>query len=152
MAFPNNRRAFTLVEIMIVVTIIGLLAALAIPAFNRVRRLARITAFTNDLRIGKDAFETYALQKGTWPPDGAATMPAEMDGYLSPSKWSAETPLGGHWDWDFNQFGVTAGLSVYNPTADLATMRLVDSKIDDGDLATGNFRARTDGYVLILEL
>lgn len=36
-----NRRAFTLVEIMIVVVIIGLLAAMAIPAFEKVRQNSR---------------------------------------------------------------------------------------------------------------
>lgn len=143
--------AFTLVEIMIVVVIIGLLAALAIPAFTRVRNQARINVFVNDLRIAKDAFETYALETGGWPPDGTAGIPAEMSGYLDLNRWNGKTSLGGNWDWDNAQFGFVAGLSVYEPDADLAMMTLVDAEIDDGDLSTGIFRSRTNGYIMILE-
>ncbi len=147
----DRRSAFTLVEIMIVVVIIGLLAALAIPAFNRVRQKARVTTFINDLRIGKDAFETYALETGGWPPDGAAAMPTEMSGYMNLNRWGQTTSLGGNWDWDLNQFGYAAGLSVYQPNADDTVMQTVDAAIDDGDLNAGSFRKRADGYILVLE-
>lgn len=144
-------RGFTLVEIMIVVVIIGLLASIAIPAFNRLRTKSQVTAFANDLRIGRQGFDTYALEKGGWPPDGISGMPAEIAGYVSTTKFNGPTPLGGNWDWDNNQFGFTAGLSVFSPTADIATMREVDQNIDDGNLATGSFRARSSGYIYVLE-
>lgn len=133
------------------VVIIGLLAALAIPAFQRVRAQARVNAFLNDLRVGRDGFETYALENGVWPPDGGSGVPTEIDGYISTAKFNGTTPLGGNWDWDQGQFGITAGLSVLNPLADLDTMRLVDERVDDGNLATGSFRSRARGYIYILE-
>lgn len=147
----RSSRGFTLVEIMIVVVIIGLLAAMAIPAFQRVRAQSRVNAFLNDLRVGRDGFDTYALENGVWPPDGASGVPAVIDGYISAEKFNGPTPLGGRWDWDQGQFGVTAGLSVRNPTADLETMRIVDESIDDGNLATGSFRSRSGGYIYVLE-
>lgn len=145
------RAGFTLVEIMIAVVIIGLLAAMAIPAFNRVRTKARVNTFVNDLRIGKDALETYALETGGWPPDGIAAMPAELGTYINLDRWSQNTPLGGVWDWDLNQFGCAAGLSVFQPTADATTMQMVDAAIDDGNLNSGSFRSRTNGYIMVLE-
>lgn len=147
----RSTHGFTLVEIMIVVVIIGLLAAIAIPAFQRIKARSRVSSFTNDLRIASQAFETFAMENGTWPPDGTSSIPNTMDGYLSLEKFNETTPLGGQWDWDFGQFGVTAGLSVRGPTANTATMTLVDASIDDGDLSTGNFRSRSGGYILVLE-
>ncbi|HTB63894.1 MAG TPA: prepilin-type N-terminal cleavage/methylation domain-containing protein [Opitutales bacterium] len=63
----NNKKArkgFTLVEIMIVVVIIGLLAAMAIPAFAKVRQQSRLKAVTNNLRIIASAGQTYMMDKG----------------------------------------------------------------------------------------
>lgn len=136
---------------MIVVVIIGLLAALAIPALQRTRLASRQTAFLNDLRIGKDAFEQFALEYGAWPPDGIAGIPLEMDDYLPATLWSGRTPIGGRWDWDFDVFGVRAGLSVLLPIQTDEEMMLIDAKIDDGNLSSGNFRQRNEGFIYILE-
>ncbi len=55
---------FTLVEIMIVVVIIGLLAAMAIPAFQKVRTTAQDRAVTNNLRQISAAADQYFLERG----------------------------------------------------------------------------------------
>lgn len=59
-----QKKGFTLVEIMIVVVIIGLLAAMAIPAFQRVRQNARESAITNNLRQLAAGAEQYFLETG----------------------------------------------------------------------------------------
>ncbi len=60
-----SSRAFTLVEIMIVVVIIGLLAAMAIPAFQKVRVASQDKAVLNNMRQLGSAADQYFLENGT---------------------------------------------------------------------------------------
>jgi prepilin-type N-terminal cleavage/methylation domain-containing protein len=58
----SNQNGFTLVEIMIVVAIIALLAAIAIPSFKRARKRSQATVVKNDLRLIDAAIAQYAIE------------------------------------------------------------------------------------------
>lgn len=60
----RNRKGFTLVEIMIVVLIIGLLAAMAIPAFMKVRKESIAKTMRNDARLISNAAQQYFMKYG----------------------------------------------------------------------------------------
>lgn len=60
----NSKKGFTLVEIMIVVVIIGLLAAMAIPAFQKVRTTSQNKAISNNLRQYASAAQQHMLENG----------------------------------------------------------------------------------------
>ncbi len=82
--------AFTLVEIMIVVAIIGLLAAIAVPNFVRARTTAQMNACINNLRQIDGAIQQWALEQKK---DTSATVTeSDVTPYL---KNSISCPSGG---------------------------------------------------------
>lgn len=94
-------RGFTLVEIMVVVVIISMLAALSVPAFQRIRRKAKSATIANDFRVFGAAFDTYAQETGTWPADAAVgVFPAVMNQRLNRVMWLRKTPMGGKYNWE----------------------------------------------------
>src|SRR5664279_4110065 len=109
----NTRKAgFTLVEIMIVVAIIGLLAAIAIPNFVKARTTAQTNACINNLRQIDGAKEQWALEakKNT----GDAIVSASINAYI---KGGAPTePAGGSY---------TYGAIGTNPTCSKGTPHIL---------------------------
>ena len=138
----RRNAAFTLVEIMIVVAIIALLAAIAVPSFLRARQRTQNAKFINALRVASDAISLYAIENGGYPPDvNRGVVPPGLATYLDQSfDWTGATPIGGRWDWDFNISSVTAAVSVVQSSASLRQLRDIDAMWDDGDLETGRFR------------
>lgn len=94
---------------MVVVLIISVLAALAVPALARIQMKAKTTTIVNDFRVFAAAFDTYTQENGTWPAEAAVgVMPTGMSGRLNDVAWTRITPMGGKYNWENNQmhFGV----------------------------------------------
>jgi len=89
----HARKGFTLVEIMIVVVIIGLLAAMAVPAFNKVRQTAISKAVTNDLRQVAAAADQYFLE---YPNQNSIDLDKIASDYVKGLKFTKQ--LGGQAD------------------------------------------------------
>ena len=84
----RNKKAFTLVEIMIVVAIIGILIAIAVPGFIKARREARKRACQENLQKIDGAKQQWALDTnsaGTAQPTWADLVEANRTGYINKS-------------------------------------------------------------------
>jgi type IV pilus assembly protein PilA len=87
----KDRSAFTLVEIMIVVAIIGLLAALAIPGFVKARKQSQGRRILNDARQMDAAIDQWALETGQT--DGNTVNTTSAQTYLK-TVWKVTDLLG----------------------------------------------------------
>ena len=156
----DRRSGFTITEIAITASIIGLLAVLALPSAMRARVRSQNSAFVVDLRQCSDAFVLYALQNSSMPADApAGVVPAGMPDYM-PRRldWNGGTRIGGQWKWDRADsvgeqvFGICyAGVSVVQPARTSTQMAEIDAIIDNGDLDSGLFRRRPNGYIYIVQ-
>lgn len=135
---------FTLVELLIVVVILAILAAVVIPVASNVSDGAAQSAFLTDLSIFGTAFELFYQKTGDFPEDsGSGVIPTGFDQYIRVTDWNKGTPLGGVWDAEKDSFGIKSAVGVHfvgvtpKPTA---FMLEIDATLDDGDLSTGSFR------------
>ena len=139
------RRGFTLVEIMVAVTILGILIAIAVPTYRRFQRKSQNTTFVNNLRLFTQAFETYAMKYGAWPPETPAGVIPEVDtlhtmhGEFRDADWLAGA-LGGQWKWNRSSSAPKASISIVGVNVDEAQMKDIDTMIDDGVPDTGIFK------------
>ncbi len=65
----KTKSAFTLIELLIVVAIIGILAAIAVPNFLNAQSRAQISRTVADMKALHTAMETYRLDNNAYPPD-----------------------------------------------------------------------------------
>ncbi|MFG0241679.1 MAG: type II secretion system protein [Phycisphaerales bacterium JB054] len=159
MRHPSSHaaRGFTLVEILIVVVILGILAAIVVPQFAGATEESRRASFVSILRVFGDAADYFAVREGAYVPDGSSGVcPDEFAEYVDADDFESVTPIGGVWDTELNESGVTSAIGVHfdgtGETRDDAFMVLIDAMFDDGDLDSGVFQKLAEArYYLIIE-
>jgi len=151
-----NRNGFTLMEVLIVVVILGVLAAMIIAQFAGATDDAQRAAFIANGRIFREQAKHFQLDNGVYLEDAASgTLPQGFGYYVQQNKWEGGTPIGGVWDAERDSFGLTSIIGVHfnglGETRDDAYMQQIDAAMDDGDLATGSFRKIAgDRYYLVV--
>ncbi len=147
---------------MVVVVIIGMLAAAGLPTYRHITMRSKATALENDLRQFSTALITYNLQNARWPADGEPQVaPPEVASAL-PSRFAAVTPIGGVYKWNFDvpADGVPAKAAIIVQTMagiqpvsdDEALFLMIDKQMDDGVLETGLIQlGSTNSLVFVIE-
>jgi type II secretion system protein G len=110
----RSKRAFTLIEILIVVVILGILAAIVIPQFTNASQDAQVSAVKSQLQTIRSQIELYRVKNGSaglealdGDADGLFTLlttPDDLNGGFQYLQAVPQLP-NGFWDWDFD--GVT---------------------------------------------
>jgi len=124
---------------MVTVIIIGLLAALSIPAMRKAQRNFAASSLANNFRVYAAAFEVYATEYGQWPSDDSrGTIPTGLNDQLP---WFTEQAYkDARCDWDYKVAGTTAAVSLHHNQMDPAIHSKIDAILDDSVLSTGLFR------------
>ncbi|MFP4379327.1 MAG: type II secretion system protein [Candidatus Sumerlaeia bacterium] len=85
----NRKHAFTLIELLIVVAIIAILAAIAVPNFLEAQMRAKVAATESDMRSMVTAIESYTVDHNRYPPAVNAFIPPP-----EPTQtWRLTTPI-----------------------------------------------------------
>jgi len=80
----NKTKAFTLIELLIVVAIIAILAAIAVPNFLEAQVRSKVSRARADLRSIATALESYAVDNKKYIPDGYNGIPPDTNnGYIN---------------------------------------------------------------------
>src|ERR1043165_4244953 len=83
----NHKLAFTLIELLIVVAIIAILAAIAVPNFLEAQIRSKVSRARTDLRSMATALESYAVDNNKYPPAlGTGQQVANVNNYYGTAR------------------------------------------------------------------
>lgn len=86
-------KAFTLIELLIVVAIIGILAAIAVPNFLNAQIRAKVARVKGDLRAIGTALDSYRVDNNTYPLGPGPDLVQDLRGLTTPITYIAQVSM-----------------------------------------------------------
>ncbi len=118
-SLKNKQGGFTLIELMVVIVIIGILVAIALPNFIGAQDRAKVSSVKANMHTFQTALETYAVDWGGVYPADVTTLQTEgtNQNYWKDFKnpFNNQQGDGGSYDDFATLAGIVEGQTVYNP-------------------------------------
>ncbi|MGH7135705.1 MAG: prepilin-type N-terminal cleavage/methylation domain-containing protein [Pirellulales bacterium] len=123
---PRRRAGFTLVELVVVIMIIGILAAIAAPKIFSTSKTATDNAVRANLRVVRDAIDTYSANNGGALPTSASTLASQLSPYIRGGQLP-NCPVGGSTTVNTATVNPGSGTQTSPPTPDGSSAYMYDS-------------------------
>jgi len=141
------RHAFTMVEFVVIIVVIGILAAIVAPKALHAREEATITAAAADLKAIENALALYVSEHGAYPRDvNRRRAVSVLDPYFkSENPFAKPAPIGGAYDYEGPPNWSPVQISIRSERQSSHTQetaQALDDYMDDGDLNTGSLRRK----------
>lgn len=98
----KNRRGFTLIEILIVVVILGILAAIVVPQFTNASQEATASSIRSQLQTIRGQIELFRVRNAGALPTGFEDLITPPDGQAPYLSQTPNLPAGFEWNWGDN--------------------------------------------------
>lgn len=150
-----KRRGFTIVELLIVIVVIAILAAITIVAYNGIQQRAQVTALYSGIKQVDKSFHLFLTERGdsAWPLDGVIDPKVGSNVTIAAlikdttfNQYLQQIPNSGtNWFYDNDGDTLTAGnisggVNLCIDSITPAVAQALDNQEDDGVLTTGNIR------------
>ena len=140
----SRKAGFTLVELLVAVSIVGILAGLAIPNMKAVLLRARATQLAGDMEVVRVAAQSYNSEHHSWPPETAAgAVPAGLVPYL-PDNYSFDRD---GYQLDYENWSLPGGLP-----GDPGTHTLIGVSVVVTDATLGNALVELLGSAIVFSV
>lgn len=159
----KSTSGFTIVELLIVIVVIAILAAISVVAYTGIQTRARASAIASDLQATEKAFHAYRAVAGggSWWRESSGTLLQGGDTSISSiisnnsefrnflQKAPTTEGLGTSQPWRYDNDGdtydgcsvSTLGVNIYiENVSNMALVQAIDDGIDDGNLSCGKLR------------
>ncbi|GAB5407404.1 MAG: hypothetical protein Aurels2KO_56350 [Aureliella sp.] len=142
---------FTLVELVVVIVIVGILAAVAAPTFLDRAAGATAAAEISNVRAIMTAAQLYEADNGKLPNDSnVGQFPSDFESYIAAEVFTKTSPSGGQYDWNGPpaHSGTSAGLQLVIPDASTQPFYTqIELLHDDSNKSTGRIRANSQRVI-----